>query len=106
MDTVCHGFFVATKGFLRGMVPNDILAILAVAVTLGVVVASEGARDPSASAMRPVLLWSVCACMLCKKRTRPASPPRAILVLYLKILANPVTERLRSSVWPGLSPKG
>ena len=37
-------FFVATRGFLRGMVPNDILAILAVAVTIGVVVASERAR--------------------------------------------------------------
>ena len=37
-------FFVATTGLLRGMVPNDILAILAVAVTIGVVVASEGAR--------------------------------------------------------------
>ena len=38
-------FFAAATGFLRGMVPNDILAILAVAVTLGVVVASE--RIPS-----------------------------------------------------------
>ena len=37
-------FFAAATGFLRGMVPNDILAILAVAVTIGVVVASEGAR--------------------------------------------------------------
>ena len=37
-------FFVTATGFLRGMVPNDILAILAVAVTIGVVVASEGAR--------------------------------------------------------------
>ena len=67
-------FEPAARRFLRGMVPNDILAILAVAVTLDVVVASEGARDQPASAMRPVLLWSVCACMLCKKQTRPASP--------------------------------
>ena len=37
-------FFVGPTGFLRGMVPNDILAILSVAVTIGVVVASEGAR--------------------------------------------------------------
>ena len=37
-------FFAAAKEFLRGMVPNDILAILSVAVTIGVVVASEGAR--------------------------------------------------------------
>ena len=37
-------FFVTATGFLRGMVPNDILAILAVAVTLDVVVASEGWR--------------------------------------------------------------
>ena len=37
-------FFVATKEFLHWMVPNDILVILAVAVTIGVVVASEGAR--------------------------------------------------------------
>ena len=37
-------FEPAAKYFLRGMVPNDILAILAVAVTLDVVVASEGAR--------------------------------------------------------------
>ena len=76
-------FFVATARFLREMVPNDILAVLGVAVTLDVVVASEGARDQPASAMRPVLLWSVCACMLCKKRTRPASPPRAILVFFV-----------------------
>ena len=43
------------------MVPNDILAILAVAVTIGVVVASEGARDQAASAMRglyPVLVYA------------------------------------------------
>ena len=37
-------FFVTPTGFLRGMVPNDILAILAVAVTIDVVVASEDAR--------------------------------------------------------------
>ena len=37
-------FFAVATGFLRGMVPNDILAILAVAVTLDAVVASEGAR--------------------------------------------------------------
>ena len=37
-------FFAVATGFLRGMVPNDILAILSVAVTIGVVVASEGAR--------------------------------------------------------------
>ena len=37
-------FFVTATGFLCGMVPNDILAILAVAVTIGVVVAGEGAR--------------------------------------------------------------
>ena len=39
-------FFVTATGFLRGMVPNDILAILGVAVTLDVVVASEGSRGP------------------------------------------------------------
>ena len=80
MDMVCHGFFVATTLFLRGMVPNDILAVLGVAGTLDVVVLVKERGDQSASSMRPVLLWSVCACMLCKKRTRPASPPRAILV--------------------------
>ena len=34
-----------TEDFLRGMVPNDILAVWVVAVTLGIVVVSE--RTPS-----------------------------------------------------------
>ena len=50
MDMVCHEFFVATNGFLRGMVLNDILADLGVAVTLDVVVASERA-DPIRSSV-------------------------------------------------------
>ena len=37
-------FEPAARRFLHGMMPNDILAILAVAATLDVVVASEGAR--------------------------------------------------------------
>ena len=77
------------------MMPNDILAVLGVAVTLDVAVASEGARNQPASAMRPVLLWSVCACMLCKKRTRPASPPRAILVIHLRADLNNSGQYMR-----------
>ena len=46
-------FFVTATGFLRGMVPNDILAILAVAVTIGVVVASEGARGSICESYAP-----------------------------------------------------
>ena len=53
-----HGYdfqwiFVTATGFLRGMVPNDILAILAVAVTLDVVVASEGARGSICESYAP-----------------------------------------------------
>ena len=46
-------FFVATTRFLREMVPNDILAVLAVAVTLDVVVASEGARGSICESYAP-----------------------------------------------------
>ena len=46
-------FFVAAARFLREMVPNDILAVLGVAVTLGVVVASEGARGSICESYAP-----------------------------------------------------
>ena len=46
-------FFVATTLFLCEMVPNDILADLGVAVTLDVVVASEGARGSTRECCTP-----------------------------------------------------
>ena len=74
VDMVCHGFFCSGD-----MIPSlggaeRYAGSLVVAVALDVVVANEGVMDQSASAMRPVLMWSVCAYMLCKKRPRPASP--------------------------------
>ena len=46
-------FEPAARRFLHGMVPNHILAILAVAVTLDVVVASEGARGSICESYAP-----------------------------------------------------
>ena len=72
-------FFAAATGFFRGMVPNDILAVLGVAVTLDVVVASEGARDQPASAMRG--LYPVLVCVHALSKAVKAGPaPRVNLV--------------------------
>ena len=46
-------FFVGATLFLREMVSNDILAVLAVAVTLDVVVASECARGSICESYAP-----------------------------------------------------
>ena len=74
MDMVCHGFLTSGEIIPSRDGAKRYAGRLVVAVALDVVVANEGVRDQSASATRPVLMWSVCAYMLCKKRTRPASP--------------------------------